>query len=42
MTIFKLRRPASRLSAWLPVLIFLAVAIGGLFHVKWAPYTNLS
>jgi uncharacterized protein len=34
----ELRRPLSRAAAWLPVLLLLAIAIGGLLHVKWAPY----
>jgi uncharacterized protein len=36
------RRSSSLTVAWLPVLFFVAVAIGGLFQVKWAPYYQKS
>jgi len=32
------RPPESRFSAWIPVALFLTVAVGGLFYVKWSPY----
>lgn len=36
------RRSSSQAVAWLPVVFFVAVALGGLFHVKWAPYYQKS
>ena len=32
------REPASGFSAWIAMALFFAVAIGGLFYVKWSPY----
>ena len=32
------RGPASGFSAWIAMALFFAVAIGGLFYVKWSPY----
>src|SRR6516225_534353 len=32
------REPASGFSAWIAIALFFAVAIGGLFYVKWSPY----
>ena len=32
------RTPASRYSVWFAIALFFALAIGGLFYVKWSPY----
>ena len=32
------REPASGFSAWIAMALFFALAIGGLFYVKWSPY----
>ncbi|MGH7080398.1 MAG: permease [Acetobacteraceae bacterium] len=31
-------RPGFRLAGWLSLMLFFAIAVGGLYHVKWAPY----
>lgn len=35
-------RPASRVTVWLSLALFAAIAVGGLYHVKWAPYYTKS
>ncbi len=35
-------RPASRVTTWLALLLFAVIAVGGLYHVKWAPYYTKS
>jgi uncharacterized protein len=32
------RAPVPRLSMWMAIVLFFALAIGGLFYVKWSPY----
>ena len=32
------RAPVPRLSMWMAIALFFALAIGGLFYVKWSPY----
>jgi uncharacterized protein len=32
------RAPVPQLSMWIAIVLFFALAIGGLFYVKWSPY----
>lgn len=38
MTPTAARAPVPRLSMWMAMALFFALAIGGLFYVKWSPY----